>query len=216
VEQARTEVRVLEAATGHEGIDLAAAEAHSLVILDLGLPDGSGLDVCREIRRWSAAPIVVLSARRQDTENAALLDAGADDYMTDHHPADVRRRLKLESGDRVEFVEVDGAVAIKPASDDVRVLKRLLRTPAKAVSISQMNAAICARSGSRRSVLIETCWSDIWRRVLASTQAIRVVPCRAVPSRADFADCLIHRSAKAAGCDETVAFDKRAGMTLLK
>lgn len=78
----RTEVRVLEAATGGEGIDIAAAQRPSLVILDLGLPDRSGLDVCREIRRWSAAPILVLSARHQDTEKAALLDAGADDYMT--------------------------------------------------------------------------------------------------------------------------------------
>jgi two-component system KDP operon response regulator KdpE len=76
------DVRVVEAATGREGIDAAAAELPSLVILDLGLPDQSGLDVCRELRRWSAAPIVVLSARHQDTEKAALLDAGADDYIT--------------------------------------------------------------------------------------------------------------------------------------
>jgi two-component system KDP operon response regulator KdpE len=75
-------VRVLEAGTGREGIDLAAAEAPALVVLDLGLPDATGLDVCREIRRWSGAPILVLSARHADTEKAALLDAGADDYMT--------------------------------------------------------------------------------------------------------------------------------------
>jgi two-component system KDP operon response regulator KdpE len=74
--------RVLEAATGREGIDLAAAEAPSLVVLDLGLPDMQGIAVCREIRRWSSAPILVLSARHADTEKAALLDAGADDYMT--------------------------------------------------------------------------------------------------------------------------------------
>ena len=75
-------VRVLEAGTGREGIDLAAAEEPALVVLDLGLPDVNGIDVCREVRRWSAAPILVLSARHTDTEKAALLDAGADDYMT--------------------------------------------------------------------------------------------------------------------------------------
>jgi two-component system KDP operon response regulator KdpE len=75
-------VRVLEAGTGREGIDLAAAESPALVVLDLGLPDVNGIDVCREIRRWSPAPILVLSARHTDTEKAALLDAGADDYMT--------------------------------------------------------------------------------------------------------------------------------------
>jgi two-component system KDP operon response regulator KdpE len=74
--------RVLEAATGRAGIDLAAAEAPALVVLDLGLPDLLGIDVCREIRRWSSAPIIVLSARHADTEKAALLDAGADDYVT--------------------------------------------------------------------------------------------------------------------------------------
>jgi len=64
-------------------------------------------------------------------------------------PADVRRRLGLESGDRVEFVEVDGGFAIKPADDDVRSLKGLLRKPVKRVSISEMNAALRARGGGR-------------------------------------------------------------------
>jgi two-component system KDP operon response regulator KdpE len=75
-------VRVIEADTGQQGIDLAAAESPWLVILDLGLPDMTGLEVCREIRRWSSAPILVLSARHADTEKAMLLDAGADDYIT--------------------------------------------------------------------------------------------------------------------------------------
>ncbi len=74
--------RVVEAATAKEAIDLCATEQPDLVILDLGLPDRPGIEVCREIRRWSAAPIIVLSARHQDTEKAALLDAGADDYVT--------------------------------------------------------------------------------------------------------------------------------------
>ena len=76
------ELRVLETETGSEGIDVAAGQAPSLIILDLGLPDMEGLTVCREIRRWSSAPIIVLSARQTDTEKAALLDAGADDYIT--------------------------------------------------------------------------------------------------------------------------------------
>jgi two-component system KDP operon response regulator KdpE len=78
-----TEVgRVVEAATGREGIDSTAAERPSLIVLDLGLPDMEGLDVCREIRQWSSAPIVVLSARHSDQEKVALLNAGADDYVT--------------------------------------------------------------------------------------------------------------------------------------
>jgi two-component system KDP operon response regulator KdpE len=75
-------VRVLEAETGQKGVDLAAAESPALVILDLGLPDIDGLEVARDIRSWSAMPIIVLSARHSDTEKATLLDAGADDYVT--------------------------------------------------------------------------------------------------------------------------------------
>ena len=74
--------RILEAATAREGIDMAAAERPDLIVLDLGLPDGSGADVCREIRGWSQAPILVLSARHSDAEKIALFDAGSDDYVT--------------------------------------------------------------------------------------------------------------------------------------
>jgi two-component system KDP operon response regulator KdpE len=74
--------RLLEAATGRDGIDLAASERPDLIILDLGLPDVQGVDVCREIRAWSRAPIVVLSARHSDEEKVQLLNAGADDYVT--------------------------------------------------------------------------------------------------------------------------------------
>jgi two-component system, OmpR family, KDP operon response regulator KdpE len=74
--------RVLEADTGERGIDLAAAEKPAMILLDLGLPDTNGAQVCTEIRKWSDAPILVLSARHSDQEKAALLDAGADDYVT--------------------------------------------------------------------------------------------------------------------------------------
>jgi two-component system KDP operon response regulator KdpE len=61
---------------------VATAERPTLVVLDLGLPDMAGIDVCRSLRSWSAAPIVVLSARHSDHEKASLLDSGADDYIT--------------------------------------------------------------------------------------------------------------------------------------
>ena len=66
-------------------------------------------------------------------------------------PADVRQRLGLEPGDRIEFIEMDGGYAIKPAIDDVRSLKGLLRKPARPVSVEDMNATIRARgAGARR------------------------------------------------------------------
>ena len=74
--------RTLDAATGTEAIDVAASRRPDLIVLDLGLPDIAGQDVCKEIRKWSTAPIIVLSARHSDQEKVALLDAGADDYVT--------------------------------------------------------------------------------------------------------------------------------------
>lgn len=72
---------VYEAATARSGLALAASEHPQLIVLDLGLPDMDGLAVCREIRAWSATPILVLSARHSDEEKARLLDSGADDYL---------------------------------------------------------------------------------------------------------------------------------------
>ncbi len=60
----------------------AAMRPPEAVILDLVLPDGSGTDVCRELRAWSSAPIIVLSAVGEEREKVAALDAGADDYVT--------------------------------------------------------------------------------------------------------------------------------------
>src|SRR5581483_27951 len=74
--------RVLEARTGTEALALAVAEHPDLVVLDLGLPDRPGLEVCHELRRWSSAPIVVLSARHAESEKIRLLNAGADDYVS--------------------------------------------------------------------------------------------------------------------------------------
>lgn len=74
--------RVLEASSAREGLDLAASVQPSLVILDLTLPDLDGLEVCRDLRAFSSVPLIVLSARHSDQDKAALLDAGADDYVT--------------------------------------------------------------------------------------------------------------------------------------
>ena len=74
--------QVLEAERGQEGIALVSSGRPELIVLDLGLPDLTGVVVCEEIRRRSSAPIVVLSARHAEEEKVALFTAGADDYVT--------------------------------------------------------------------------------------------------------------------------------------
>ncbi len=74
--------RVIEADSGESGLKLAARQPPDLVILDLGLPDLDGQDVLQRLREWLTAPILVLSARDQETQKVQALDEGADDYLT--------------------------------------------------------------------------------------------------------------------------------------
>ncbi|SMC25033.1 two-component system, OmpR family, KDP operon response regulator KdpE [Andreprevotia lacus DSM 23236] len=75
-------MHVHEAETGKQGLIDVATRKPDLVILDLGLPDIDGVDVIARLREWCTLPILVLSARTQEAEKVAALDAGADDYLT--------------------------------------------------------------------------------------------------------------------------------------
>ena len=72
---------VISAGTVSEALKLIAKDAPDLVVLDLGLPDGDGKDVIRQVRQWSRIPIVVLSAREREAEKIEALDLGADDFV---------------------------------------------------------------------------------------------------------------------------------------
>ena len=74
--------RVFEAETMKQGLVEAGTRKPDVVILDLGLPDGDGVDFIRDLRAWSLTPVIVLSARVDETQKIAALDAGADDYLT--------------------------------------------------------------------------------------------------------------------------------------
>ncbi len=94
--------RVSVAASGEEGLDLAASDPVAVVILDLGLPDMDGGEVCRQLRSWNNVPIIVLSARDQEMEKVRALDLGADDYLTkpfSTHELLARIRVALRHAD---------------------------------------------------------------------------------------------------------------------
>jgi two-component system KDP operon response regulator KdpE len=73
--------KISEASTGKEGLALAAAGQHVLIILDLGLPDADGLDILKKLREWFDKPIIVLSVRNSEEDIIAALDNGANDYL---------------------------------------------------------------------------------------------------------------------------------------
>ena len=74
--------QVIEAETAGKGIELAATHTPDLIVLDLGLPDADGKTVLSELRQWSTVPVIILSVRASESEKVAVLDAGANDYVT--------------------------------------------------------------------------------------------------------------------------------------
>jgi two-component system KDP operon response regulator KdpE len=126
-------VRALKVILRREGFDVSAAETKAgaldavavrppdVMILDLVLPDGTGLDVCREVRAWSRLPIIVLSAVGDEREKVRALDAGADDYVTkpfgsDELTARVRAALRRRPDDQAEQIVEAGSVTIDLAA----------------------------------------------------------------------------------------------------
>ncbi len=86
---------VIEAADGTGCLSAAATPAVGLVVLDLGLPDLDGVDVLRALRSWSQVPVLVLSARDDQAQKVAALDAGADDYVTKpFDPSELEARIR--------------------------------------------------------------------------------------------------------------------------
>jgi two-component system KDP operon response regulator KdpE len=120
------ETRTIEAATGREAVDAARSERPDLIVLDLGLPVLQGIDVCRTVRAWTDAPILVLSARHSDAEKVLLLDNGADDYVTKpfstvEFQARVRALLRRAPREEAEGRIVVGDLAIDLVAHTVSV-----------------------------------------------------------------------------------------------
>ena len=113
--------RVEEAATGAEGRSLLLQLNPAVVLLDLGLPDGDGLDLAREIRDWSRVPIIVVSARGKEEDKIRALDLGADDYLTKPFGSGellARIRVALRHSADSAGAQVEPVVAIGPLRID--------------------------------------------------------------------------------------------------
>jgi two-component system KDP operon response regulator KdpE len=114
--------RVLTATRGEEAIDLVAMESPDVIVLDLGLPDIDGLEVCRRVRGWSNVPIIVLSAAGADDRKVAALDEGADDYITKPFSMpELLARIRVALRHRRAADESDASVDGVHEVGDVRV-----------------------------------------------------------------------------------------------
>jgi len=125
---------VFEADRGERGLVEAGTRKPDLVILDLGLPDRDGVDVVRDLRTWSAVPVLILSARVDETDKVAALDAGADDYLTKlvsfgEVTVDLARRQVTRSGSEVHLTPIEYRLLALLIANAGRVLthRQLLR-----------------------------------------------------------------------------------------
>lgn len=121
--------QVHEAATLREGLSAAGTRQPDLLVLDLGLPDGDGLTLIRDVRTWSVVPIIVLSARTDEADKIAALDAGADDYLTKPFGtgellarvrANLRRPRANSAGDSADSIFHFGAIEVDRTARMVR------------------------------------------------------------------------------------------------
>jgi len=151
------DLKVFDADTLQRGLIEAATRKPDLVILDLGLPDGDGTDFIRDLRQWSAIPVIVLSARSDEQDKIAALDAGADDYLTKPFGigellARVRVALRRHGGQqpeaRIHFADVSvdfaarrvqrGGSEIHLTPIEFRLLSILLNNAGKVLTQRQL------------------------------------------------------------------------------
>ena len=156
---------LVEAESAEAGIHAAAMRSPQLVLLDLGLPDADGIEVVRRLREWSAVPVLVLSARGQESDKVRVLDAGADDYVTKPFAmgellARMRaalRRAARPAGGEVASVVVSGGLRIDLAQRSVTLDGRAVKlTPREYQLLAEL-----ARHAGRvltHDVLLRAVW----------------------------------------------------------
>ena len=116
--------RFIEALTGEEAILQATSHNPDIILLDLGLPDMDGVEIILKIRSWSNVPIIVISARSEDSDKIDALDSGADDYLTKPFSVEellarlrvTQRRLAMLGAEHADTVFVNGSLRIDYAA----------------------------------------------------------------------------------------------------
>lgn len=158
--------RVVTTGLGREGISLTASQCPEVILLDLGLPDIDGMDVIRQIRSYSAIPIIVISARTQEKEKVMALDLGADDYITKPFGSSellARIRTALRHGNHPS----GGNPADRPYQyGGLRIDfdRRLVTVDGEAVHLTQVEFKIVSflAGNSGRVMTYDTIISHVW------------------------------------------------------
>ncbi|MGE5480945.1 MAG: response regulator [Chloroflexota bacterium] len=167
--------KTTEASNGREGLSQAVMSKPGVILLDLGLPDEDGAEILKQIREWSNVPVIVLTVRNSEEEKIALLDAGADDYVTKPFGmGELLARIRATQR-RVESV-VESAVFIS-GNISVDLAARIVRNNDNIVKLTATEYAIVSLfvKNAGKVLTHKLIMKEIWGNQFAEdTQYLRV------------------------------------------
>jgi two-component system KDP operon response regulator KdpE len=139
------EFRVVEAATAKDGLVAATTHNPEVILLDLGLPDGDGIELTRRVREWSRVPIIVISARGREADKVAVLDAGADDYLTKPFGVnELLARIRVALRHAVQAASPQGAPILEIGPLRLDLARRDVRVSGREVHLTPIEYRLLA------------------------------------------------------------------------
>lgn len=162
-----SDYKAVTAGSGKEGLAILTSALPDLVLLDLGLPDMDGIDIIKQTREWSSLPIIVISARVQEREKVAALDAGADDYITKPFGTDellARIRTAIRHSNKIVDDKVNSTRPYSARGLVVDFGKRLVTVERKEIHLTRAEYKIVSMLAQNSgkvitySSLIEQVW----------------------------------------------------------
>ena len=162
-----SDYKAVTAGSGKEGLAILTSALPGLVLLDLGLPDMDGIDIIKQTREWSSLPIIVISARVQEREKVAALDAGADDYITKPFGTDellARIRTAIRHSNKIVDDKVNSTRPYSARGLVVDFGKRLVTVEGKEIHLTRVEYKIVSMLAQNSgkvitySSLIEQVW----------------------------------------------------------
>ena len=153
-----SDYKAVTAGSGKEGLAILTSALPDLVLLDLGLPDMDGIDIIKQTREWSSLPIIVISARVQEREKVAALDAGADDYITKPFGTDellARIRTAIRHSNKIVDDKVNSTRPYSARGLVVDFGKRLVTVERKEIHLTRVEykiVSMLAQNSGRTSL----------------------------------------------------------------